>query len=350
MVITESGYPSLPTGAQGVTEPVQAKLILNLVMDAEAMGVAKTFLYELADNTHSGSGAWNYGGLYRGDWTPKPAAVALHNLTTVLTSDSGATPWTAAPNYTISGLTGYHSSLAVHEASGTYDIVVWDEPDIWNSTTHTAIGAPSQTAVIQLDQAVGGYAVYDPLVGTAPIATGGPGSQIKVAVTDHPVIVELHGSGTATPPPTSPPPPPPPTSPPPPPPPPATGISWNGGSGNDVKVGTAGADTLSGNSGNDTLTGAGGNDKLIGGGGNDVYRFTSGGGADTVQGFAAHGYTGTEKDHFDVSALGITKDQFATAVHIVDTSAGAQITAGDMSMTVLGMHASSFNSSDFLFA
>jgi hypothetical protein len=35
-------------------------------------------------------------------------------------------------------------------------------------------------------------------------------------------------------------------------------------------------------------------------------------------------------------------------VHITDSSAGAVISVGDASMTVQGMHASSFNSSDFL--
>jgi Ca2+-binding RTX toxin-like protein len=146
------------------------------------------------------------------------------------------------------------------------------------------------------------------------------------------------------------------------------GITWSGGSGGDNKTGTsgddylsgyggkdklsgaAGHDTLDGGASNDTLTGGAGDDKLIGGGGNDVFRFTSGGGHDTVQGFASHTYTGGEHDHFDLSGLGIHSTQFASAVQIVDTTAGAQITAGDMSMTVLGMHASSFNSSDFLFA
>jgi Ca2+-binding RTX toxin-like protein len=126
--------------------------------------------------------------------------------------------------------------------------------------------------------------------------------------------------------------------------------SLSGQGGADCLSGMGGADTLNGGSGSDTLVGGAGDDRLIGGGGNDVYKLTSGGGHDTVVGFASHTYSGAERDHFDVSALGVTKAQFASAVHISDTANGALISVGDTQVTVLGMHASSFNSSDFIFA
>jgi len=201
IAITESGYPTLASNtAQGVDQATQAKLTLNLVMDAEKLG-DPLFIYELVDNQYSGGGAWNYGGLFNGDWTAKPAATALHNLTTVLTHGPGDTA--AAPTYTVSGLNGYNDSMVVHQSNGAYDIVVWDEPTIWNSTTHTEVAAPTQTATINLGQAVSSYSIYDPLTGTTAVATGGSTSQISVQVTDHPVIIELHGqlaagSGAAT--------------------------------------------------------------------------------------------------------------------------------------------------------
>src|SRR6185312_1855369 len=141
IAITESGYPTLATDtAQGVDQATQAKLTLNLIMDAEKLG-DPLFLYELIDNQDSGGGAWNDGGLFNGDWSAKPAATAIHNLTTVLASGPGDTA-AAAPTYTVSGLSGYHDSMVVHQANGTYDIVVWDEPTIWNSSSHTEVAAP----------------------------------------------------------------------------------------------------------------------------------------------------------------------------------------------------------------
>src|SRR6185437_13409460 len=172
----------------------QAKLTLNLIMDAEKLG-DPLFLYELVDNLDSGGGAWNDGGLFNGDWSAKPAATAIHNLTTILTTGAGDAA-TAGPTYTVSGLSGYNDSMVVHEGNGTYDIVVWDEPTIWNSTTHTEVAAPTQTATINLGQAVSSYSVYDPLTGTTAIANGGSTSSISVQVTDHPVIIELHGQAS----------------------------------------------------------------------------------------------------------------------------------------------------------
>jgi Ca2+-binding RTX toxin-like protein len=124
----------------------------------------------------------------------------------------------------------------------------------------------------------------------------------------------------------------------------------SGGSGNDTLLGGSGNDSLLGGSGNDFLLGGTGNDRLAGGGGNDVYKFEAGGGHDTVMGFAAHNYSGAERDHFDVSGLGVHAWDYATAVHMTDTSAGVVISVGDMDMLVSGMHASSFSAADFIFA
>jgi Ca2+-binding RTX toxin-like protein len=282
IAITESGYPTLASNtAQGVDQATQAKLTLNLVMDAEKLG-DPLFIYELVDNQYSGGGAWNYGGLFNGDWTAKPAATALHNLTTVLTHGPGDTA--AAPTYTVSGLNGYNDSMVVHQSNGAYDIVVWDEPTIWNSTTHTEVAAPTQTATINLGQAVSSYSIYDPLTGTTAVATGGSTSQISVQVTDHPVIIELHGqsgaSAPVTPPPTNPTPPvtdptPPTTDPTPPvssqPAPPASTptTTINGTAGNDTLWGNGGTDVINGGGGNDVIYGGSGNDTINGGAGND---------------------------------------------------------------------------------
>jgi Ca2+-binding RTX toxin-like protein len=277
MAITESGYPTLASDTnQGVDQATQAKLTLNLIMDAEKLG-DPLFIYELIDNTDSGGGAWNYGGLFNGDWSAKPAATAIHNLTTVLTTGQGDTV-AAAPTYTVSGLNGYHDSMVVHESNGTYDIVVWDEPTIWNSTTHSEVAAPTQTATINLGTAVGSYSVYDPLSGTTAVASGGSTSQISVQVTDHPVIVELHGAAPA---PTPPPPPTTTTTPPttttgtiiPAPAAPTTspdhtinvatnGTAW--GYGNDVINCGSGNDTVYGGSGNDTVNCGSGYDRVYG--------------------------------------------------------------------------------------
>lgn len=146
---------------------------------------------------------------------------------------------------------------------------------------------------------------------------------------------------------------------------PTTGLDWTGARAADSKTGGAGADhfwgrdggdkllgsmgddTLEGQAGRDTLVGGQGDDLLIGGGEDDVYKLDPDGGADRIQGFATHAYSG-EHDHIDLTALGVTQANFAGKVSITDSADGALITVGDTSVTVLGMHAASFDSSDFL--
>jgi len=69
-----------------------------------------------------------------------------------------------------------------------------------------------------------------------------------------------------------------------------------------------------------------------------------------VQGFASHTYSGAERDHFDVSGLGITRSEFGAEVRISQSGSDVLIEAGGGSVTVLNMGATSFDASDFIFA
>lgn len=105
-----------------------------------------------------------------------------------------------------------------------------------------------------------------------------------------------------------------------------------GNTGGNLFDGAAGNDTLEGGAGNDTLIGGTGSDVLMGGAGDDVFRFTPGGGKDTITDFGS----GPGSEMIDVSAylkLGLTPK-------VVDMSGGAVIsfTNGD-SITLTGVHA-----------
>ncbi|HKR87489.1 MAG TPA: Ig-like domain-containing protein, partial [Phenylobacterium sp.] len=105
---------------------------------------------------------------------------------------------TAAVNYTISGLPSTGASVEFHEASGAHDIVVWAEPDIWNDATHQEITAPTSQVTVNLGATYHSVVVYDPLVSAQAQKTYTDVSQITVGVTDHPLIIEVNGSGATT--------------------------------------------------------------------------------------------------------------------------------------------------------
>ena len=192
-VITETGFDTNPADAySGVDQTVQAKLTLDTLMDAFKDGVAQTYLYELFDDA---SGNW---GLFNADGTPKLAATAVHNLTTIL-ADPGSTSSfiPGSLSYSVPDLPANGNQLLLEKSNGTFDLVVWAEADIWNPTTQSEIVAPTETSTVEFGQAEALVQVFDPLQGTTPIATYSNVSSIQVSLSDHPLIIQISG-GTAT--------------------------------------------------------------------------------------------------------------------------------------------------------
>jgi len=131
VVITETGYSTDPNAPNGVSQTVQAQQIINGLLEAYQDGVSTTYLYELLDEKPDPSNAnpqMHYG-LFTNSNTPKIAAVALHNLTTLL-ADTG----TAAASFTTTplaaaittGNTADHS-MTFEKSDGEYDIAIWND-------------------------------------------------------------------------------------------------------------------------------------------------------------------------------------------------------------------------------
>ncbi|MCP3380874.1 RHS repeat protein [Bradyrhizobium sp. CCGUVB4N] len=200
-VITETGYTTLSTTPYlGVNESVQAKSILNTLMDAFKDGVGTTYLYELLDRNSSSSdtNAQSHFGLFYDDGTPKLAATAVHNLTTILNDDgTGSGQPTSPLSYTLSNMPDSGNSMVLGKSNGAYDLVVWAEPKVWDPKTNTEISNPSQTVTVELDGVHQSIKVYDPTSGTDPIETFTNVSSFTIPVSDHPIIIEIDGVARA---------------------------------------------------------------------------------------------------------------------------------------------------------
>lgn len=201
MVVTETGYPTaiahpeIGFGRDGVSEDVQARYLLDLLFDFRKAGVARTYLYELLDEKPDPAGRsieWHYG-LFHGDGTPKAAATALHDLTALL-RDGGRNAATFVPvplPVTVTGLPESGATMTLAKADGSYEVVVWAEPRIWDAAAGRPLAPESRSVDVAIDGAARTLAVYDPLTGPARIAGPVVARHIAVTVTDHPVIVEV---------------------------------------------------------------------------------------------------------------------------------------------------------------
>ena len=107
-------------------ENVQAKSILNTLVDAYKDGVSTTYLYELLDAGPSGTStqsASNFG-LFNSDGTPKLAATAIHNLTTILADNgTGGHQPTTQLGYSLTNLPVSGNSMVLGKSNGTDDLV-----------------------------------------------------------------------------------------------------------------------------------------------------------------------------------------------------------------------------------
>jgi hypothetical protein len=270
MVITEAGYftGSGNPSWEGVDQTTQAKLELNLLADAAKLGIAHTYLYQLLDPYADPTGSLvdRNIGLFTFAGQPKQAAVAIHNLTTIL-ADPGAAASSFTPHgltYTLSGLPASGDSMLMEKSSGVDDLVLWAEPDIWNQVTHTPITVKPSVGKVDFGGQYVDVKVFDPLASDQPIKTFTHVTQVQLAVSDHPVIVEVTGGAVPAGAP------------------PATHyelpLLLNGTAAADVLLGAGGDDTLKGNAGADHIDGGAGNDLIIGGAGGDT--LTGGAGAD----------------------------------------------------------------------
>ncbi len=186
-VITETGYETNPADTQsGVDQTVQAKLTLDTLMDAFKDGVSKTYIFQLFDDS---TGDW---GLFTASGTPKLVATAIHNLTTILADPGGTSAFTPGSlSYAVPNLPANGNQLLLEKSNGTFDLVLWAEAQIWNPTTETEVVATTETTTVDFGQTEQLVEVFDPLAGTTPIATYNNVQSIQVALTDHPLVIEI---------------------------------------------------------------------------------------------------------------------------------------------------------------
>lgn len=198
-VATEGGWSTATYSSDGygVNERTQAVLTLNMLLDQYKDGVDRTYIYELVNSgTYSSTNLQTGFGLFNADGTPKQAATALHNLNSILSDPAAGTKGVSLTNlgYTLQGMPTEGQDMLLQKSSGNYDLVLWNEPTIWNTTTHSAYSIASQTVTINFDNAQSGT-IYDPLLGSTAIASFSNTKSVQVALSDHPLVVEV---GTAT--------------------------------------------------------------------------------------------------------------------------------------------------------
>ena len=133
--------------------------------------------------------------MFNANGSPKLAATAIHNLTSILADPGSTSAFTPGSlTYAVANLPTAGNQLLLEKSNGNFDLVLWSEAQIWNPNTASEIVAPTATSTVQFGQTQKVVLVFDPLTGTAPIAAYLNTQSVQVTLADHPLVIEVAGA------------------------------------------------------------------------------------------------------------------------------------------------------------
>jgi hypothetical protein len=148
-----------------------------MYLDQFKRGWSHTSVYLLRDRTDEGGN--QQFGFYRPDYTPRKAALYLHNLTTLL-ADQGTLPEPGTLEYSIPEAPPTVHDLLLEKSDGTFQLVVWDERITGEDRVIVRLGGTPHSVK-----------VYDPTQNTDPIQTLERVDSLKLTLSDHPVVIAI---------------------------------------------------------------------------------------------------------------------------------------------------------------
>lgn len=172
-VTTETGV----TLGEKVSEEKQAHLYINLYLSQFKRKWSYTAIYLLRDRSDE-SGNQTFG-FYQKDYTPRKAAIYLHNLTTIL-ADKGSAKKLTALAYTIPNQPETVHDLLLQNSNGKFQLVIWDEKATGTDEVRVSLGKKFSS-----------IKVYDPTLGTLASQSLKNVTEVALKLSDHPVVVEL---------------------------------------------------------------------------------------------------------------------------------------------------------------
>jgi hypothetical protein len=164
-----------------ISEDMQGVHLVNIYLAQFKRGYAYTSVYLLRDRTDE-DGNQSFG-FYRSDYSPRKAAIYLHNLTTIL-DDRGTLTKPEQLDFTIVERPRTVHDLLLQHSDGRFQLVVWGERLSGEDRVTIRFGASHAAAKI-----------YDPTVGVDPIRTLTDFNSLEIALSNHPVVIAIsHGT------------------------------------------------------------------------------------------------------------------------------------------------------------
>jgi hypothetical protein len=164
-----------------VTEKMHGLHLMNLYLAQFKRGYAYTSVYLLRDRTDEG-GNQSFG-FFQADYSPRKAAIYLHNLTTIL-ADNGSRAKSGRLDFTIPDQPDTVHQLLLQHSDGTFQLIVWGERLSGQDRVTVRLGVTP--AAIR---------IYDPTIGIEPVQTLANISSLDLTLGDHPLVLAISSGG-----------------------------------------------------------------------------------------------------------------------------------------------------------
>jgi hypothetical protein len=185
LLTTETGWPTVGPSGGFVDENTQAVLLLDVVLDQFKAGVITTYIYQLIDEP----GTKDHYGVFSESGAPKPAAVALHNLTRILAEPGAAkSDFTGSPSPSPSGMPATGSALWLQKSDHSLWLALWNEPPIWDGEHNAPL--PAANAEIKVAaQGATRACLYDPVRIATPTAIDSVEGSFTISLPARPILL-----------------------------------------------------------------------------------------------------------------------------------------------------------------
>ncbi|GGC07649.1 hypothetical protein GCM10011494_27840 [Novosphingobium endophyticum] len=180
----------------GVDETTQAKIVLNAFFEGAALGISRSYVYELLDQKSDPDRSQPefHFGLFTFDHRPKVAAEALHNLTKYLERTRSAAS-TGTVGAMLENADDGIGRIVIRRENGSLLVALWNRSEFWRWDQYTseslATASKPVTVRARTTRRRVTVTVFDPLENTVrPLKISG-GRRVKLDVPDYPLLVHF---------------------------------------------------------------------------------------------------------------------------------------------------------------
>ena len=85
--------------------------------------------------------------------------------------------------------------MLMEKSDGTYWLAIWNEARLSGPKSSADISVADHTVTLNLASTAGEVTVYDPMTGTSAVQSVANAQTVSVSVPDHPILVEINGTG-----------------------------------------------------------------------------------------------------------------------------------------------------------